>query len=37
VAQNRVLKLKHPSTHTFPDLFNPPAAVSGAGGVMPSK
>ena len=30
VAQNRVLKLKHPSTHTYPNMFNPLAAVSGA-------
>lgn len=30
VAKNRGLKLKHPPTHTYPDLFIPLAAVSGA-------
>jgi hypothetical protein len=35
VAQNRGLKLKHPSTHTIPDVFNP--LRPRRGGVMPSK
>ena len=36
MAQNRILKLKHPSTHKFPDLFLP-AASSDAAGLMPFK
>ncbi|WP_304738233.1 hypothetical protein [Bradyrhizobium sp.] len=36
MAQNRTLKLKHPSTHGFPDLF-PFRGQPGRAGVMPSK
>jgi hypothetical protein len=28
MAQNRILKLKHPSTHKFPDLFACRASVN---------
>jgi hypothetical protein len=36
VAQNRILKLKHPSTHEFPDLF-PARGQLGRAGLMPSN
>ncbi len=36
MAQNRTLKLKHPSTHKFPDLF-PSRGQPGRAGLMPSK
>jgi hypothetical protein len=36
VAQNRGLKLKHTSTHKFPDLFLL-AASADAAGLMPFK
>jgi hypothetical protein len=36
MAQNRTLKLKHPSTHRFPDLF-PFRGQPGRAGLMPSK
>ena len=36
MAQNRTLKLKHPSTHRFPDLL-PSRGQPGRAGLMPSK
>jgi hypothetical protein len=36
MAQNRTLKLKHPSTHRFPDLFSS-RGQPGRAGLMPSK
>jgi hypothetical protein len=36
VAQNRIFKLRHPSTHKFPDLF-PSEASPGRAGLMPFK
>jgi hypothetical protein len=36
VAQDRILKLKHPSTHKFPDLF-PARYQHGRAGLMPLK
>ena len=36
VAQNRVMKIKHPSTHKFPDLLLAHGQLSGAG-LMPFK